>query len=391
MRSPGPRLRTPSVPALVVLAVLAVLTVLLAGAARPAAAAALSAPTQKAGPATDVAIPLTLTPADGVTTLGFTLTYDPAVLTATGAFRTGFTNAFALSANLATPGVVSASLSGPALAGTGDVCWIVFRAKGAAGASSTLAWTSATLNGGAIPVTTANGKVVVGTATSTISAPDNTAGTPGTQVSVPVNIVPADGGEAFDVTVVFNQGVLGAVSVAKTALSAPLTLTYNVGTPGQVRISLFGTGPITGSGPLATILFNVVGPLGERTPLDVTRGDINEKQVSTNLDDGLFTVCGSPTLTIVPHPVFEVCTAGAHDTVRGDVALLRSSGFATATQTCLPVEASGCSFDAVRPTPGNAQWYLTRLQGCGAMGTWNDGTQTGDRDPGINASPNACP
>ncbi len=382
MRSLGSLLRT---------ACVAVLAVLLAGAARPAAAAALSLPTQKAGPATDVAIPVTLTPADGVTALGFTLTYDPAVLIATGVYRTAFANAFALHANVATPGVVSATLTGPALAGTGDVCWIVFRARGAAGTSSTLAWTSATLNGGAIPATTSNGKVVVGSAASTVAAPDNAGGTPGTQVAVPVNVAPADGGEAFDVTVAFNQAVIDAVSVAKTALSAPLTLTYNVGTPGQVRISLFGNGPIAGSGPLVTILFNVAGPPGERTPLDVTRGDINEKQISTNLDDGQFTVCGSPTLSIVKSPVFKVCTAGAHDALRGDVALLRASGFTAATQACLPVDASECSLDAVLPAPGNALWYLTRLLGCGAMGTWNDGTQAGDRDPAINASPNACP
>ena len=128
-------------------------------------------------------------------------------------------------------------------------------------------------------------------AQAVIGCPDAAKGSPGSQVNVPVSANPADGGDAFDLAVAFNQYVISAVSVTKTPLSAPLTLTYNVTQPGQVRISLFGTAPIYGSGPLVNIQFNVVGPIGDQTVLDVFRGDINERAITSNLDDGLFTIC----------------------------------------------------------------------------------------------------
>jgi hypothetical protein len=57
--------------------------------------------------------------------MDFLFTYDPLVLQATGVYLTAYTDGFALSSNLATPGQVSASLSfGGPLAGKGEVAYV---------------------------------------------------------------------------------------------------------------------------------------------------------------------------------------------------------------------------------------------------------------------------
>ena len=70
-----------------------------------------------------------------------------------------------------------------------------------------------------------------------------------------------------------------------------MILTPNVATPGEVKISLFGTAPLSGSGPIAEVVFDVIGVIGEATPLNLTRGSVNEGAISTNLDDGLVSIC----------------------------------------------------------------------------------------------------
>ena len=77
----------------------------------------------------------------------------------------------------------------------------------------------------------------------------------------------------------------------KTALTSAMTLTPNLATPGEVKISLFGTAPLSGSGPIAEVVFSVIGVIGEATPLNLTRGSVNEGGISTNLDDGLVSIC----------------------------------------------------------------------------------------------------
>jgi hypothetical protein len=76
---------------------------------------------------------------------------------------------------------------------------------------------------------------------------------------------------------------------------------------------------------------------------------------------------------------------GGYDLVRGDVAVLRSSGgdFGSAANTCLADDAPGTSItDDGAPKPGEAFFYLVRGVSCAGSGTF-DGTgagQQGSRD-----------
>ncbi len=237
-------------------------------------------------------MPIRVNPADGVTAMDFVFDYDPDVVTPTGVYRTGYANGFSLAPDLGTSGTVRVTLaSATPLAGAGDVAWVLFRILGAAGASTDLTWVSAQLNGGAVPAATQDGKVTVIAAPSRVSMPDDATGAPGAQVSVPVTVDPATGLDSFDFAVRFNPNVLRPVDVTKTALAAPLSLTYNVGIAGEVWVSLFGTEPLAGSGPLFTIRFEVVGGTADRTPFDVFEGSINEGRIPSALDDGLFGGC----------------------------------------------------------------------------------------------------
>jgi hypothetical protein len=257
------------------------------------AQSAVSLPTTlRAGVDADAVVPITVSPADGVTAMDFVFTYDPAVLRPTGAYRTGYTNAFAITRDFSVPGTVRVSLSGgAALSGGGRVAWVTFKTIGAVGTFSDFVWVSATLNGGAIATTTTNGKLTLISATADCSVPDTAQGPPGTPYTVPIVVAPTNGATAFDITLYFNPNVIAAQQVNTTPLTAGWTLTTNLNPPGEVRISLFSTAATSGSGSVADVVMNIVGPVGDRTPLDLIRCDINGRAISSKLDDGHFRVC----------------------------------------------------------------------------------------------------
>ena len=248
--------------------------------------------TSYVGPNADQVVPITVDASTGVTAMDFTLTYNPAVVTPTSVTRTGATNAFTLTSDLSVSGEVRASLSGAtAPAGAAEVAWVVFRAAAPAGSSSSLLWTRAVLNGGALSVTPAGGAITVAPNPTVLSMPDDANGAPGWELDVPVRVEPAADLLAFDITILFNPAVLHAVSVSTTPATDGWTLTTNTQTDGRVNLSLFNPTPLTGGAvDIALVRFHVTGAVGDRTPLDIVIGRTNDN-VPTTLDDGFFTVC----------------------------------------------------------------------------------------------------
>jgi hypothetical protein len=81
------------------------------------------------------------------------------------------------------------------------------------------------------------------------------------------------------------------------------------------------------------------------------------------------------------------------DVIRGGLSTLRSTSgeFASATQACI-ANTTETSFAAGgTPNVGDGYWFLVRGGNCGGAGTYNDGSQVGSRDFGINASGHDCP
>ena len=252
-----------------------------------------SLPTQNAGPGTDVVVTITLSPASGVDSMEFLLGYDPTVLRASSAYVTGYTDAFALASDLAVPGQVSLTLSsGPALAGSGPVAWISFRALSAAGTYSTLTWSACVLNGGSIPCSTVDGRVNVVASTVVISVPDGELHPPGVTAVVPISVAPATGALGIDLDLVFNPYVVQPIAVHVAGLTQAAGWSdpaWSLPQPGRLDISLFGINELEGSGPVCNVSLQVVGQVGDSTPLDLQNGRINE--ISRIQDDGSFVVC----------------------------------------------------------------------------------------------------
>ncbi|MBI3449026.1 MAG: hypothetical protein HY049_08945 [Acidobacteria bacterium] len=85
--------------------------------------------------------------------------------------------------------------------------------------------------------------------------------------------------------------------------------------------------------------------------------------------------------------------ATSYDIVQGRLSALRSAhgNFQAATQACV-AHTTGTSVTlSGTPALGDGTWYLVRGASCGGAGTYNDGSQVGSRDAGINASGNGCP
>lgn len=245
------------------------------------------------GSGLDVVAPVSLSPADGVNSLELAFQYDPTLLTALGVYRTGYTSGFSMMSDLSAPGTVRLSMDRVTpLSGSGEVAWVVFRVLGTPGLPNALHWTSAVLNHGTIAALQQDGQVPVLTASAIFSIPDGASGRPGASVTVPISVSPVSGVTAIDLKLVFDSTVLTAASAAKTTLTAPMALTSNLTRPGEVLISLFTDGAgIAGSGPVAQVTFHVLGLAGDRAPLDLRRGDLDEGSVTTLLDDGEFRTC----------------------------------------------------------------------------------------------------
>ena len=405
---------------------------------------------------TSVYFPIIVSPGTGVTSMDFVFTYDSAVVTARGLYRTPLTTGWTLTYDVTTPGVVTAHLSGAAaLSGSGDVAWVKFDPVdpvGGSGSSTPVSWVSSSLNGGAIPSSTLNGSISLITPGTVISVPDSMQGSPGANVPVFVSATAFTGGDSFDIDLEFDPAVVTATLVEKGSVTQPLNLTYNISTPGIVRIALFGVQSVNGPGDLVKITFHVAGPLGSQTPIDITRANINEGAIATTLGPGLFTVCSTPdadgdTYSVcagdcndanpsvhplapelcngvddncdgtvdnvpVPHAVAgpavarqgasallswpAAAGASGYDVVRGSLGLLASShgNFTTATQACAANDLAATSLlDGTGAAAGGGLWWLVRGESCGIVGTYDSGvlSQSGSRDAEIQASAAHCP
>jgi len=104
--------------------------------------------------------------------------------------------------------------------------------------------------------------------------------------------------------------VLLALSVVRTPISQSFTLTPNLNTPGVIQISLFGTQPMTGSGPILDIDYEVVGASGQSTPIDMVSAGVNEGAIVAVLEDGFFSICDG---TDSDGDTFSLCDGDCDD------------------------------------------------------------------------------
>jgi hypothetical protein len=121
----------------------------------------------------------------------------------------------------------------------------------------------------------------------------------GTQIVVPVQLTNTDD-EIFaaDLTITYDPTILQIVSVEKGDLASGLTMFANTSTPGEIRVSMAATVPVTTGGEFLLLTFNVVGTLGQSTALTFTRADLEpdlgETPIVVDITPGSFTVGAVP-------------------------------------------------------------------------------------------------
>ncbi len=347
----------------------------------------------RACPDSRVIVPVTVSPATGVLAMDLAFTYDPAVLRAVEVQQTSFTAAMSLTYNLALPGKVDISLFGSSpLSGSGTVAWVVFDAIGAVGSTTALHWVEHQLNENEVPSAADDGSASVVAAQVSLSVPTDVVGVPGSHVIVPVSSTPR-AGIGIDLTVQFDAAVLQVAGVTKAAgIPGTFTLNYNSATPGEVRISLFGTVPLTGSGPIVNIDFLVIGSVGASSPLHLSRGLIDEGAIATCLADGRVNLCAT-TCDDGNACTSDSCSAGVCEHVARVGATCDDGNVCTTADTCDAAgqcvggtalvcnDGNACTDDSCNPASGCV--YTNNTSPCddGNACTTNDacsgGTCTG--------------
>jgi hypothetical protein len=239
----------------------------------------------------DVLVPITATTIDGVIAMDLAFTYDPALFRATAVWKTPLTEGASLTYNLGNPGAVDISLfqSDP-LAGSGTIFWVSLEALGSTGGTTPLHWTEHSLNEGGVPSTIADGSAQVVGCTAQLSMPDDGLGVAGGETIIPVIARPA-AGLGIDLTVEFNPDQLQVLDVTTTPLSSGAIINFNEAVPGRLLISLARATEFSGEGPIADIRFSVKSGAPEGSPVYLTRGSIDEGQVTSCLDAGVLQTC----------------------------------------------------------------------------------------------------
>jgi hypothetical protein len=127
-------------------------------------------------------------------------------------------------------------------------------------------------------------------AAATLSLPPNAGAPPGAGTVVSVVIDDASGILGADIVIAYDPDVVTPTGVSATSVSSSHTLHVNLSPPGQIRISLYGSQPLTGSGPLLDIAFTSIGPAGSVSALDLVSVDFNEGGIAAALADGAYCV-----------------------------------------------------------------------------------------------------
>ena len=159
--------------------------------------------------------------------------------------------------------------------------------------------------------------------TATLSLPQATV-LPGGQVTIPLTLTLSQG-EVYgaDIALSYDTAVVSATAIAKGALATGWSMASNLTTPGVVRVAMAGATPITTSGELLLLVFNAVGSAGSGTDLTLTRGDLNEGGIPTDVQHGYLSIAtpvqaaftASPTVGAAPLAVsFTNLSTGDFDT-----------------------------------------------------------------------------
>ncbi len=123
-----------------------------------------------------------------------------------------------------------------------------------------------------------------------VMLPNSSDFTPGTSVTIPVSCSDLTGADIYSLyaKITYDAAEITATNVSKSGTitdswGAP---TINLDTPGEVIISMFGAAPLTGSGVLLNLEFDIIGGSNNYSNLIFSEFVFNEGTPSVNLTNG---------------------------------------------------------------------------------------------------------
>ena len=137
-------------------------------------------------------------------------------------------------------------------------------------------------------------------AQSTISLPASTNVAPGGDAVVPITVSPADGVISMDFAIAYDPAVVSPTGVFKTAYTDGFNLVFNTPSPGDLRIAMFSSTPLSGSGEVAWIVFHAVGAAGTFSPLTWTQHDLNEGSIPSSASNGQANIVAAQSTISMP-------------------------------------------------------------------------------------------
>ena len=232
-----------------------------------------------------------------ITSFQFTVTYDPSIITITGASSSGaLTEGTAPTVNTGTNGEVTVAWA-TATPVNGSGVLVNLEADFIGAGSSNLNFSSFVFNEGVPASTTTNGSITVNSGTTptvSVSLPASSSGTlGGGAVTVPVTVGNLSGLNvtAYSFTLTYDHSIIDITDIGDSGtLSQGGTTNIDIGTLGEIVVTYEG-GALSGSGTLINIQVN---PEAEgSSALTFSEFEFNNGDPLANLTNGNFTVSGS--------------------------------------------------------------------------------------------------
>ena len=244
-----------------------------------------------------ISIPVRVSEATGldITSLQLNLTYNTSVLDATGASTantiTGSWEEPSLTKN--TNGLQLSMAGTSALVGAGEVVYLNFDVIGEPGQTTTLSFENVIFNEGRPVAVLQNGLF------STLAPPEimvsisDTAAEQRFAIDVPIHVQDVSGLNINFVSLglTYNSSVLNAVGASvEGTIAAEWDEPISSGEPGVLNIEFSGSNPLSGSGNLVFISFDVIGNANDTTSINFSNIKFNNGNPAGIHDGGLFTV-----------------------------------------------------------------------------------------------------
>jgi len=200
-----------------------------------------------------------------------------------------------------------------------------------------------------------------------VSISTSLTGASGTPITVPITVGSLTGLNAlsYDFTLAFDPAVISPqnpVFDAAGTLSSGLTITANTSVSGRVTISAFSANPLSGSGTLLNLKFNIIGAGGTATNLTWNSFAFNEATpcsstsngrimvVSNFAISGTVTYCAASPVRQVPNATLNLTGTQQTNATTNASGFYQISGLVPGNYTLTPVKTGAVSgisgFDA---------------------------------------------